>query len=52
MTPAYFGTGLTVGTYFLFETAFASVTLALVGVVALRKLKLEAFLIYSIVYFI
>ncbi len=46
------GQGLTTGTYFLFETAFASVTLALVGVVVLRKVKLEAFLLYSIVYFI
>ncbi|HZY48047.1 MAG TPA: ammonium transporter, partial [Candidatus Bathyarchaeia archaeon] len=46
------GQGLTTGTYFLFETAFASVTLALVGVVVLRKMKLEAFFAYSIVYFI
>src|SRR5215831_7125168 len=46
------GQGLTTGTYFLFETAFASVTLALVGVVVLRKVKLQAFLAYSIVYFI
>ncbi len=45
-------TGLTLGTYFLFETAFASVTLALVGVVVLRKMKMEAFFAYSIVYFI
>ena len=45
-------TNLTLGTYFLFETAFASVTLALVGVIALRKMKLEAFLAYSIIYFI
>ncbi len=52
MTPEYFGTGLTTGTYFLFEAAFASVTLALVGVVALRKLKLEAFAAFSVVYFI
>ncbi len=52
MTPAYFGTGLSLGTYFLFETAFASVTLALVGVVVLRKVKLGAFLAYSIPYFI
>jgi Amt family ammonium transporter len=52
MTPEYFATGLTVGTYFLFETAFASVTLALVGVVALRKMKFEAFFLYSIVYLI
>jgi ammonium transporter, Amt family len=46
------GQGLTTGTYFLFETAFASVTLALVGVVVLRKMKIEAFFAYSIVYFI
>ncbi len=52
MTQTYFGTGLTTGTYFLFETAFASVTLALVGVVVLRKVKMEAFLAYSVVYFI
>lgn len=52
MAQTYFGTGLTVGTYFLFETAFASVTLALVGVIVLRKVRLEAFFIYSIVYFI
>jgi Amt family ammonium transporter len=52
MTSTYFGTSLAAGTYFLFEAAFASVTLALVGVVALRKMKLEAFVIYSIVYFV
>ena len=52
MTPGYFGTSLTAGTYFLFQAAAASVTLALVGVVALRKLKIEAFMIYSIVYFV
>jgi Amt family ammonium transporter len=45
-------TGLTTGTYFLFETAFASVTLALVGVIVLRKIKMQAFFAYSIVYFI
>jgi Amt family ammonium transporter len=45
------GTGLTTGTYFLFETAFAAVTLALVGVVFLRKLKLGAIVAFSIVYF-
>jgi ammonium transporter, Amt family len=45
-------TGLTIGTYFLFETAFASVTLALVGVIVLRKMKMQAFFAYSIVYFI
>ncbi len=51
-TPRYFGTGLTVGTYFLFETAFAAVTLALVGVIALRKMKLRAFSAYSAIYFV
>src|SRR5438445_12045018 len=45
-------TGLQTGTYFLFETAFAAVTLALVGVIVLRKVKLQAFFAYSIVYFI
>ncbi len=45
-------TGLTTGTYFLFETAFAAVTLALVGVVFLRKLKLSAILAFSFVYFV
>jgi len=45
-------TGLIIGTYFLFETAFASVTLALVGVIVLRKVKMQAFFLYSIVYFI
>lgn len=52
MTADYFNTGLTTGTYFLFETAFAAVTLAIVGVVALRKVKLSAFIAYSVVYFI
>src|SRR5438445_7599140 len=46
------GQGLTTGTYFLFETAFASVALALVGVGVLRKMKLQAFFAYSIVYFV
>jgi Amt family ammonium transporter len=46
------GAGLRTGTYFLFETAFAAVTLALVGVVALHKIKLSAFAIYSVVYFV
>jgi ammonium transporter, Amt family len=44
--------GLRVGTYFLFETAFAAVTLALVGVVVLRKMKLGAFLVFAVVYFV
>lgn len=52
MAPGYFNTGLTTGTYFLFETAFATVTLAIVGVVALRKVKLGVFMAYSVVYFI
>jgi len=46
------GAGLRTGTYFLFETAFAAVTLALVAVVALRKMKPSAFAIYSVVYFV
>src|SRR6202049_1080290 len=46
------GAGLRTGTYFLFETAFAAVTLALVGVVALHKMKLSAFALYSVVYFV
>jgi ammonium transporter, Amt family len=45
-------TGLTTGTYFLFETAFAAVTLALVGVVFLRKLKFSAIAAFSFVYFV
>ena len=49
---SYFSTGLTTGTYYLFEAASASVTLALVGVVVLRKMKLEAFVAYSVAYFI
>jgi Amt family ammonium transporter len=52
MEPQYFNSGLTLPTYFFFETAFASVTLALVGVVTLRKMKLEAFILFSIVYFL
>jgi len=51
-TSRYFGTGLLSITYFMFETAFASVTLALVSVVILRKVKMSAFAIFSIVYFI
>jgi len=52
MAPTYFNTGITLPAYFFFEVAFASVTLALVGVVVLRKVKLEAFFLYSIIYFI
>lgn len=48
----YLGTGLTLGTYYLFEAAFASVTLALVGVIAVKKVKLRAFLLFSIPYFV
>lgn len=47
----FFDTGLSLGTYFLFETAFASVTLALVAVVVLRKIKLSAFMIFAVIYF-
>jgi ammonium transporter, Amt family len=46
------GTGLTTGVYFLFETAFAAVTLALVGVVFFRKVKLAAVVGFSVVYFV
>ncbi len=52
MTSQYFNTGLSTGTYFLFEAAFASVTLALVGVVVLKKMKLSSFVLFAIVYFI
>jgi ammonium transporter, Amt family len=50
--PAHAGTGLYLGTYFLFEVAFATVTLALVGVVMLRKVKLMAFALFTIPYFV
>jgi ammonium transporter, Amt family len=46
------GAGLRTGTYFLFETAFAAVTLALVGVVTLHKMKLSAFALYAVIYFV
>jgi Amt family ammonium transporter len=52
MARAYFNTGLTEVSYFLFEAAFASVTLALVGVVVLNKVKFSAFYLFSIPYFI
>ena len=52
MRHGFFNTGLTPATYFLFETAFAAVTLALVGLVVLRKVKLASFVAYSVVYFI
>ncbi|HKV90036.1 MAG TPA: ammonium transporter, partial [Thermoplasmata archaeon] len=51
MGASWFGTGLDTGTYFLFETAFAAVTLALVGVVVLKKMKLTALAAYAVVYF-
>ncbi len=46
------GTGLLTGTYFLFETAFAAVTLALVGVVFLRKVRFAAIAGFTVVYFL
>ncbi len=52
MATGFYETAITLGTYFFFETAFASVTLALVGVIVLEKIKLEAFFVYSIVYFL
>ena len=52
MSSTGFGTYLTTGTYYLFESAFASVTLALVAVILLNKVKFKAFFIYSIVYFV
>ena len=52
MDTPYFSTGLTTSAYFLFEASFAAVSLALVGVVVLRKVKLEAFLAYSVAFFI
>lgn len=44
--------GLATGTYFLFETAFAAVTFALVGVIFLRKVRLVAIGLYAIAYFV
>ncbi len=52
MGPQYFNNGVTLPSYFFFETAFASVTLALVGVIVLRKIKLSSFFLFSIPYFI
>jgi Amt family ammonium transporter len=52
MGPSYFNTDVTLSSYFFFETAFASVTLALVGVIALRKMKLSAFAVFAMVYFV
>jgi len=51
MGPNFFDTEVTLPTYYFFETAFATVTLALVGVIVLRKMKLSAFAVFSIVYF-
>lgn len=51
-TPANPGPQLWMGSYFLFEVAFATVTLALVGVVVLRKMRLTAFGLFMIPYFI
>lgn len=52
MTASYFNTGLYTSSYFLFEAAFAAVTFALVCVIILRKVKLEAVLIFAAIYFI
>lgn len=52
MGPQYFDTEITLPTYFFFETAFAAVTLALVGVVTLKKMKLSSFCIFSIAFFV
>ncbi len=43
---------LTTGTYFLFETAFAAVTFALVGVVMVKKVKIMAVTLFTIPYFL
>ncbi|MEM3020175.1 MAG: hypothetical protein QW194_02515 [Candidatus Micrarchaeaceae archaeon] len=51
MGSAYFNTGPMTGSYFLFEAAFASVTFALVSVIALRKVKMKALALFSIAYF-
>ncbi len=52
MTSTGFGAYLSTGTYYFFEAASASVTLAIVGVILLDKVKFKAFIIYSVVYFI
>lgn len=52
MSAAYLNTGLSTGAYFLFEAAFASVSFAIVSVVVLKKMRLEALALFSIVYFI
>ncbi|EQD38933.1 ammonia permease, partial [mine drainage metagenome] len=43
---------LTTGTYFLFETAFAAVTFALVGVVMVKKVKIRAVSLFAVPYFL
>jgi ammonium transporter, Amt family len=43
---------LSTGTYFLFETAFAAVTFALVGVVMVKKVKIRAVGLFAIPYFL
>jgi Amt family ammonium transporter len=43
---------LSTGTYFLFETAFAAVTFALVGVVMVKKMKIWAVTLFAIPYFL
>ena len=52
MGPGYFSNSVTLPSYFFFETAFATVTLALVGVIVLKKVKQGAFFLFSIPYFI
>jgi Amt family ammonium transporter len=52
MGPDYFSNSVTLPSYFFFETAFATVTLALVGVIVLKKVKQGAFFLFSIPYFI
>lgn len=51
-STTYFGTGLWSISYFMLEATSASVTLALVSVVLLRKVKMSAFTAFSVVYFI
>jgi len=43
---------LSTGTYFLFETAFAAVTFALVGVVMVQKMRMRAIALFAIPYFL
>lgn len=52
MGPNYFSNSVTLPSYFFFETAFATVTLALVGVIVLKKVKQGAFFLFSIPYFV